>query len=297
MFDTIVIKAKEIIINPDAFKNIPKGNLNYRVNIDTETGEKVTSYQVMRDEQIPFIKYYENSRTLKIQCSIPKFLYGENITLITEQDIEHFFNLLQEKLFLMFGVKIEHYEWITERIDVCWNFEVDNVSEYIRQLGRMTFPYKDTIVYNHNETVIFKNKSSQVKFYDKEKQCKDERAKGVLRMEIEPSDNAMRKYSPTRQTIELLTREFFIHQTEKAMSNVKFMDIAEVVSHDWLLSHDIRKAERYLGFVVIMEAVEETIVRELYKQSFRSRIKLLEEMMMPDGSNKLSLEIDYSQVG
>jgi hypothetical protein len=58
------------------------------------------------------------------------------------------------------------------------------------------------------------NKSSQVKFYDMGKECGGSRASGIVRMEIEPSYDELRKFSKTRRVVDLLTKRFFLNRME-----------------------------------------------------------------------------------
>jgi hypothetical protein len=136
--------------------------------------------------------------------SIPKFLFGENVTILKEQDIHEFFAQLRQELYSLIGVSIADSDWVALRTDVCWNFNVGNkVQDYLKQLSLCKLPRMWTLAINQAETVVFENKSKRIMLYDKERECrvrnfpKDviERAKGVLRLEINPSDHEMKKYS------------------------------------------------------------------------------------------------------
>ncbi|WP_127490341.1 hypothetical protein [Paenibacillus ehimensis] len=75
MFDTIIMKTFPVYPN---LESVAAEKIAYL--------DKGTTYKI-KDSQIPFIKYFDNSRTLVLQVSIPKFLYGNNVTLLQEKDI------------------------------------------------------------------------------------------------------------------------------------------------------------------------------------------------------------------
>ncbi|MEK8130474.1 hypothetical protein WMW72_21430 [Paenibacillus filicis] len=104
MFDTIKMKVSPVY--PE-LNSIPHESTTY---LDKSTGLLKTTYK-MKDEQIPYIHYYDNSRTLVLQVSIPKFLYGNNVTLLQEKDIPLFFKRLQERMIELFQIEVSAADW------------------------------------------------------------------------------------------------------------------------------------------------------------------------------------------
>jgi len=302
MFDTVRLKAVGIYIDSERLDNLYHNNRDKinRLRSITDDGEIVASYAIQVDQQLPYIKYVESSKTLTFQVSIPKFLNGENITMVTESDVSRFFDLLQAKLFDLLGVLVEHQQWITERVDLCYNFHVDGVSDFIKQIAMLRLPRRDTVTYNHNETVVFKNKSSQVKFYDKEKQCRDSHASGIVRMEIEPSYDELRKYSKTRRAVDLLTKRFFLNQMNYFLPQIdeKLESLnLEGFSDEWLRSDTIQNIERAIGFQTLQQHVEESTLIDLYKSgTYRSRLMLLKNFKQ-HGQKRFDLKIDDRKLG
>ncbi|UHA73757.1 phage/plasmid replication domain-containing protein [Paenibacillus sp. 481] len=295
MFDTIVLKASGIPLNEESITRHTSILSKATTYLNRDTRALHTNY-VMHDEQIPYIKYADMSHTIELQLSIPKFLYGHNIALITETDIQTFFSKLQERLYELFSIKVNHLDWIVKRIDVCRNFQVDKqVSDYIRMLGKQRFAYKNTNLTNQDETVTFSNKSSSIMFYDKQKEVKDKKgssdlvklAKGILRLEIRPSYNDLKKYSPKRKAVELLCPSFSDEVINKALRNVKYP--SEIISLDlaWLKENkeDISKIEMYLGFQTLLMMYDESTLREIYTPStFANRKSLIKKMTIPQGN-------------
>lgn len=284
MFDTVRLKAKGIYIDLERLENLYIDNRDKTIrrrNI-TDDGEIVTSYELHFDTQLPYIKYVESSRTLSIQVSIPKFLYGDNITMVTESDVSRFFNLLQARLEELLGMTVAHEQWIATRVDLCYNFEVDSVSDCIKQIAMLRLPRKNTKTWNHCETVVFSNNSSKVKFYDKEKQCHDIRARGIVRMEIEPSDADLRNYSQTRRAVDLLTKRFFLRQMENILPQItEKLDCLKLdsLSDEWLRSASMQNIEKAYTFGKLKQEVDESTLIDLYgKGTYRNRQALLKNM-------------------
>lgn len=62
----------------------------YHLIHDSNTGELYSTYR-FKTERNPYIMYYESNRTLLIQLSIPKFMFGNNVRLINNSDLSDFF--------------------------------------------------------------------------------------------------------------------------------------------------------------------------------------------------------------
>ena len=115
MFDTIILKASSVYIDPTQLHKFQQQSLTV---IDTETGEYQRSYNI-QDKNLPKIRYFESSKTMTLELSIPKFLYGNNVTLLQAKDIPLFFQRLNERLHQLFGILINKEEWIIiKRLDV-----------------------------------------------------------------------------------------------------------------------------------------------------------------------------------
>jgi hypothetical protein len=292
MFDTIILKARPIPINPDTLNQY---NANSTTFYSKETGALNTSYKIY-DEKLPFMKYIENSQTLSVQVSIPKFLYGDNVTMLTESDIPLFFERLQDRIQRLFSVHIPHSDWTISRCDICCNFQVGkNVSEYVRLLSRQQLAYKNTITYNQDQTVEYRNKSSRIMFYDKYKQSMKEkesdsiieRSKGILRLEIKASDNDMKKFSLKRNAVELLQKPFFDYMTSKALAQIEYPEEVSDIEFPWLMENKdgISQIETVLGFQMLQSMFDDSALRQLYTSStYANRKNLAKKIAIPNGN-------------
>ena len=293
MFDTVVIKARPIHLNSDVLLSME--NCKSVTFLNKETGVLQTRYEIY-DDQLPYIKYLDGSQTLLIQVSIPKLLYGNNVTLINQQDISIFFERVQERIHQLFSVSIPRTEWSIVRADICWNFQAGkDVGEYVRMLSKQKIAFKNTISYNQYQTVEFFNKSSRIIFYDKQRQMQKEKAlpelveqsKGILRLEIKPSNSDMKKFSPTKNAVQLLNKPFFNYMTAKVLSEIEYPSSVSKMNLSWIMENkeNISKIETLLGFQVLQNTFEESALRQLYTPStYANRKTLAKKMTIPNGN-------------
>lgn len=293
MFDTVVIKARPIHLEPEVL--LSTENYKSVTFLNKETGVLQTRYEIY-DEQLSYIKYLDGSQTLSIQVSIPKLLYSNNVTLITEQDIPSFFECVQKRIQQLFSIIIPHSEWSISRADICWNFQAGkDVGEYVRMLSKQKLAFKNTRSYNQDQTVEFSNKSSRIMFYDKQRQIQKEKAspelveqsKGILRLEIKPSNSDMKKFSPTKNAVELLNKPFFDYMTAKVLKEIEYPSLVSTMDLSWLMENKeyLYKIETFLGFQMLQNMFDEPTLRRLYTSStYATRKALAKKMTIPTGN-------------
>jgi hypothetical protein len=299
------MKIYPVMIKPDILQVHKPDTFTF---INKQTGAIITKYKI-QDERIPYILYHDGNKTLTIQVSIPKLLYGNNVKLINEADIPTFFDELQQRLKQLFHIQIKHADWKVIRLDVCWNFGVGNrVHEYTQNLGKIKVPYKDTRTHNHDQTVEYRNKSSRTILYNKEiKSIRDKepveiitQSKGILRLEVKPSSHEMKKYSKDRKAVELLTSIFFESITSKALKELKYPIDEKQIDYQWLVENKnhISKIETLLGYNLIKQMFDENIMKEIYKPAtLANRKRLQRSMTIPTTSCLEPLQIDYLNIG
>lgn len=293
MFDTIRMK-RYIAIDPEV---LPQDRTKPTHRLDKETGELRSTYQV-KDERIHYILYSEHSGLLVIEVSIPKFLYGHNVRMVNESDIEEFWTQVHERLSALCSVDFDKASWIVERLDVCTNFNVGSqVGEYISQIAKKRVPYCKPHLIGCNETVEFKTSKNKrvMTFYDKHLECITnkvspeviQQAKGILRFEISPSKHELVKYSADRKASDFLTKHFFDYMmsSPKVQSLLQFSEAIETptVALDWLKSQkNIMQIETMLGFNILLDAHGEDGLKPLYNsQTFASRKRLAQTLKVP----------------
>lgn len=283
MFDTVTLLAFDIDINPNQLDGI------IPVTYINDDGNFISKYSFTK-ERISY-KYNLQKMILEIQLSIPKMIYGTNTTMITETDIEDFWIKLHTLLKKHLSINVSKEQWKVKRLDISYNFKVDNVGTYMCEINKMTISKRTKLTYNENETVIFKNKSSSICFYDKEKECINkkeqqnviEQAKGVLRLEIRPAIYHLRDYSQNRKAVDLITKAYFTYMIEKFKINefLKFQNKAG--DSEILKALNVMKVadiEKVLGFQMLVEIIgEKTLVEKCYYKdgTFRNRKELIDE--------------------
>ncbi|UFJ41244.1 hypothetical protein LOK74_01435 [Brevibacillus humidisoli] len=235
-----------------------------------------------------YIKYSVDTRRLVVEVSIPKFLYGNNITMITDGDIPIFFRKLNNYLWDNFYLLPRHDSayWIVTRMDVCWNFQVGGaVREYIDVFGQIHIPKYTTRVYGDRETVEWMNKSIRMSFYDKERELiarkgsKEiiESARGVLRFECNVrNSNQLKKYSMNRWAGELLCGKVakqilatYLQRigVDKALPTSNTFEQAKQL----IDAYGVVKAEQLMGFLLMNDLYGQEFVRKSYTTSTLTR--------------------------
>jgi len=140
------------------------------------------------------VKYYpQNVNTrpeplLLIEMSLPKLVYGNNIQEIfsTSRAIEKGNQIIGQYSHIP---RVDLNEGILYRIDLCHNFQVGAyVSEWIRQLYKLEYPRRKTKPYYPSQGVQYFSKRASLSFYNKEDECKNVSAHGILRMEASYRD-------------------------------------------------------------------------------------------------------------
>lgn len=297
MFDTVRMRTTGFSLNNRIINQYKNQVMTY---YDSETMTESNRYIIKDIDKIPYMRYYDKFCMLEIEVSIPKYLYGDNVRMVDQGDIEEFFTLLHEQLYQLFGLHIhKKKEWKCLRVDACWNFQVGKqIHDYMRQLAMMRFPRKNTVVYNQLETVIFQNKSSRIMFYDKQCECKNRKcsedvisqAAGILRMEISPPVYQMNQYANGRKAEDLLTEEYFRYVTDEVMPLLHFT-MPDDFSSEWIKSHPIPQIETALGFMHLYRRFGESGLRQLYTTStLRNRMALVKNIMDAQALPPLSIE-------
>ncbi len=148
-----------------------------------------------------FIRYLPGSKEMPayvtLALSIPKVVQGNNFALISpRKDIIAILNTELEPVYQRIGISPETFiQGEIRRIDFALNFPVGkDVSRYLSNVRNRTYPNRERCDYNNtqnrpagvdkqNNGVSFYSRAGQTIFYDKERECKNQLAAGILRME------------------------------------------------------------------------------------------------------------------
>ena len=269
-------------------------NCSSRSTLDVNTGEIQTTHRIY-DDRINYMLYLSEKGMLVVETSIPKFLFGNNVQMVTEDDLENWWIALGEHLAQHYDLRIDADSWKVTRLDVCRNFHVGHLAqEYVKRLGQRKLPRHNTIVYNHSQTVVYENQSSRLMVYDKYQECINhneppqvcESAKGVLRFEITPTKDEMTAFSRKRNAKDFLTSKFYTYMMnkDKVRNLLTFpLDGLETMDFEWVKTRRIQDIERYIGYRILVEKYGETSVKLLYGSptTFLERKRLERELQPP----------------
>jgi hypothetical protein len=112
MFDTVELKVKPIVIESSILHSLKPKIVTF---FNKETGALASRYEIY-DKQLPYIKYYDSSQTLHVQVSIPKFIYGDNVTLLKEEDIPLFFDKLQQRITELLDITVRQKNGLSQDV-------------------------------------------------------------------------------------------------------------------------------------------------------------------------------------
>ncbi len=112
-------------------------------------------------------KYY-----LSIEASLPKILYGHNITVLTQTEVRQALLRLSDLATAGFEFNFDATGAQVARVDFCHNFNVgaDKIHAYLRAATEARPPRLKRRVIGKIETVEFFNASRKIYLYDKSRQ-------------------------------------------------------------------------------------------------------------------------------
>lgn len=297
MFDTVTLFT-QFHIHPDqlshleSYTHVKEGELRTRYTYDDAT------------LKIEYKQYYQY---LEIECSIPKFLYGNNVVLLEERDIPLFFQRLHERLNELMGVEVHGEDWQAKRIDVSWNFQVgDELDSYVKELGKIKMAYLVPHTYGINETAVHENDSRRISFYHKPKECLRNKqskelikqAAGLLRFEVNVKGKNLTKYAKGRKATDFLTQQFFDYVTKPILEKIQFPYEIEGLTVSWMKSqpYTIQQIETILGFNQLRQMFSELELEEMYSpQTYNKRKKLTTQIKFPASKRLAPLVIEPKQ--
>ena len=189
------------------------GKVMYKVVRRTEKGA------VIKGIYYPSNDRYSRPMTL-FEFSPPKVLRGNNIDLINNE--AELWEAILEANKAIRNIRIFPEVDIglgqLTRLDVAYNYQVgEAVYEYIRALTNLVYPRRKTMPYLY-DGVQYMSKSVTTKFYNKEGECRDMAAHGILRQE------------KTTRSSHVISRQFSRKPTR--LMDIEFGTCAELLSKD-----------------------------------------------------------------
>jgi hypothetical protein len=243
--DTINL-VTEGMINESNLKRIAEMG-SYNTYHYPEEDYKHYKARIGNNPQMPFIKYTKQNKRLSVEVpSAPYFMFGTSLKQLSDDDAEMFFSKLEYVLIKELGVELSQppSEWKVRNFDVYHDFQLgSDVTEYIRAMRNIKIPRYKT-GNEENETVHWRNKTRDIKFYDKHQDCIDKRrskldielSKGIGRFEVEikPLDITSELGIEKVTLSEVFNESVTNHLVKKYLRLIK-MDDLEVTTEGKLL--------------------------------------------------------------
>lgn len=211
MFDTVSLLTPVELTN----RHLKDLERYEALNIYTTPAVDGKTTYVIRDPTQPFkLHYYLGSPRLRIELSIPRFLYGDNSVELDLNDIDLFYGSLHNQLTAILNIDLPKIdEWSVQRMDVYQNFQVGSlVGDYINALSQVDLHNMKQKLIGRNETVQWDAGSRHIKCYDKHKECLAKGSastitEGILRFETTVTTRELKRLFHTTRAGYLLTRE------------------------------------------------------------------------------------------
>lgn len=278
MFDTIKISMKDVRVN------VSQVGWSRRQVISQ--GEDEFEYcQLYEGNGAPRIRFSPRTQYLSVEVSLPVFMFGHNVKMISKADIP----IALAKLHIYVAKVLNHSldelplidKWHVCRLDVCCNFQVGEiVKDYIRHASKISIPHYDKRIYNDYETVEWKSKSKVLILYFKEGEVivkykgQDklteliELSKGILRVEVRLSSRDIYLISSSRKVGDILLAESAFEHIQKALFKLGLDKFKESVESIFGLLQakgvSVSKAERLTKFLERIQQNGEEDTRQLY---------------------------------
>ena len=157
-------------------------------------GKETESVQLVlrRSESPHYLSYSPDPwGELKVETSLPKILYGDNVELLKNEDVPNVLDELSNRVADSFGSIPHMGEWqIRGRIDAVfgWNAiwsDENHVVDYLHAFKSLELPRHYSQSVDRESTLYWRNKSRVIRMYDKEAEAKVDKACGILRFEVQ----------------------------------------------------------------------------------------------------------------
>jgi len=163
MIDTVLLRAAvETPLSKNILQKFRWRNERYYFRDTASANSPCLFYYPARDG-----KYY-----LSIEASLPKILFGHNLTVLNQAEITEALQILSSLATAYFGVDFDAFSASVGRIDFCINFDVgaERIYAYLRSATEARPQRLKRRIIGKIETVEFFNKQRKIYLYDKARQ-------------------------------------------------------------------------------------------------------------------------------
>ncbi len=186
MFDSVRLVASEIELDPG--KLWLRGWHERMDRSNREHGDMRSWALKQKGEQPSYLQYSPAKGELKVETSLPKVLFGQNIDLLSPSDIMPALDELSNRISDLVGGDVSHAgTWdVRGRVDSVYSWNAgDRLPDYLHAFKSVELPRHYLQTFGRDQTLAWRNQSRTVRLYDKFEESGSDRARGLLRFEVQ----------------------------------------------------------------------------------------------------------------
>jgi hypothetical protein len=195
VFDTVRLGVAGLDTDIGMLKRRGWEQITRTRNVQGEDCDTVQLVSLRRDESPHYLSYSPESHNtwgeLKVETSLPKMLYDDNVELLRDEDMPAVLDELSNRVSDAFG-DIPHVgEWnVRGRFDAVFGWDAkgdgcNHVPDYLHAFKSLELPRHYSQSVDRESTLYWRNKSRVIRMYDKEAESKLDKACGTLRFEVQ----------------------------------------------------------------------------------------------------------------
>jgi hypothetical protein len=192
VFDTVRLGVAGLDADIGMLKRLGWEQITRTRNVGGKDVDTVQLVSLRRDESPHYLSYSpEPLGELKVETSLPKMFYEDNVSLLRDEDMPAVFDELSNRVSEAFG-DIPHVgEWnIRGRFDAVFGWNAiqqgkNFVPDYLHAFKSLELPRHYSQSVDRESTLYWRNKSRVIRMYDKEAESKLDKACGILRFEVQ----------------------------------------------------------------------------------------------------------------
>jgi len=128
----------------------------------------IGSFSRERTLRIPNDFVEGGSNFAELELSIPKYVYGHNVSLITVEQFNSACKDIERDLREIVGIETDTLSWIIQKIDFCYSWKLnsqDELNTYLKIFQNLDYSRKTT--YRYGTSVMYVGSAYSVKSYSK----------------------------------------------------------------------------------------------------------------------------------
>lgn len=255
MIDTVLISS---IFHPRKENSLHKKDGWKKITTESAEGKRI---RLVNNSKVARITYYPLDEKIFLEASLPKAVFGENVTELNESSYDESLEKVKNYVETVTDTGVIPLKlWSAHKIDTAKNFKVDSVAEYLDYFSKIPLKYSGFPISFQNKTISWRSKTEGLKFYDKEAECRNKIARDILRMELRIQHQKHFRKILNRHKTDTVSLQDFTFDFLKKKLNEKlklFFGSTEPVKKsmmdDFFGSMSARQAFSLIGFI---EAIE-----------------------------------------